>query len=144
MPTINTAVHSSKNQILKFIGNLNAYTAAHEDTPEIHRNQILATRVYFVLLALCMLVLVQYTALSRQTINGKMANPSLIDYERLAMIYPDTLSCSCSQIAVSTGLFITIETAFHQVCCTKSISVEYLESHVVIWKILKKKSFFKV
>ena len=130
---------SLKSQIIRFVRNLNAYQAAHEDTPAIRRNQILATRVYIFSLAFCMFVLVQYTALSRQTITGKLENPSLASYERLETLYPDSLSCPCSQIAVSSGFFIGIEATFHQVCCRLSIQLNFFKATFLIWAVIRAK-----
>lgn len=110
---------SSTTKVLKWLRDLNVYVAAYDDTPEVRRDQIVASKVYLVLLLICMLVLINYTAFSQQTINEKVENTSFTEYKRLSSMYSNTLSCSCSQIAVSLGSFISINVKFHQVCRIK-------------------------
>lgn len=101
---------------LNYLRKLNVYTEAYEDTPEVRADQIISTRVLLILLINTMTILVVYTALSWQTFTVEVNNPSESDYLRLQSMYPNTITCPCSQLTISAGSFITIDATFHQVC----------------------------
>lgn len=109
-------VRALVKDFLQYFYELNIYVAAHEDTPEVRHDQILSTRLYACLLTISMLIVLQYTALSSQTIITKVEKLTLSKFEKLEALYPNSLSCPCSQIATSPDTFITMEIKFHQVC----------------------------
>jgi hypothetical protein len=46
---------------------------------------------------------------------GTVLSPSIVTFEKLHAIYSNTLSCTCQQIAIPYGSFVTIKPIFHQV-----------------------------
>ena len=119
MSVIIRASPSWKKRIFEYIDGFNVYLAAFDDPPETNRDQKITTKIYLVLLSCCMLILVNYTAFTPQTFSIKVENPSLVEYQRLEAKFNRTLSCPCSQIAISPGSFVNISVQFHQVSLRK-------------------------
>ncbi|CAF3668416.1 unnamed protein product [Rotaria sp. Silwood1] len=46
----------------------------------------------------------------------------------LAKKYPNTLQCRCSQIGITYGSFVKVHVDFHQVCSSKFITEEWIDS----------------
>ena len=68
----------------------------------------------FVLVALSALYLLNTFAPKLVTV--QVSYPSLYVYQSLAHLYPGTLDCSCSNIAIKYSSFLQMETSAHQVC----------------------------
>jgi hypothetical protein len=126
MPIIER-IHALQRLLFTYIRKLNVYTAAIDDLPAVREDQIRATRVYLILLLLAMIVLTGYTALMRHTVIVEVNNQSQIQYELLQSLYPNTISCPCSQFIISVGTFVTINTTFHQVCLVRPIWTEIFQ-----------------
>ena len=76
---------------------------------------IKASRIYAILLSISILIIVVYKGLDQITITESVLFPSLATFDRLQAMYPNTLSCSCQQIAVPFGTFGSIYATLHQV-----------------------------
>lgn len=121
MSSLSARARSLLQLMVKYLSELNVYVAAVEDTPADRHSQILSTRLYICLLTVSMVIVLQYTALSSQTIKIRVNNPSLNQIETLLLMHSSTLSCPCSQIAVSTDTLVTLKISFHQVSIARSL-----------------------
>jgi hypothetical protein len=77
--------------------------------------QVLSTRVYAILLAVSLVILVLFVFLSKTTVFVTETKPSIDTYRRLQAAYPSTLSCLCEHISVSNEDFLSITPTYHQV-----------------------------
>lgn len=93
----------------------NIYVECHSDSPRSRRDQILSTRLYVVLLLLSAVSLSGYVALSWRLLTFEIHNPTFTTFEHLQAEYPETLTCTCTHIAVDVGKFVSIAVSFHQV-----------------------------
>ena len=115
--------HSSGQYILTYLVRFNVYTEAHEDPPEVRRNQILSTRLFLALISIAMVGYTGYASLIQQASRIETINPSQADYERLEAMHSSTLVCLCSQLSISPGSFLDVSVAFHQVWIVQQISL---------------------
>lgn len=91
---------------------------------ELHQQRI-TTRVFILCFALSLSILSFYTLLSIQTETIIKNNPNRTDYEYLQDLYPVTLKCTCSLVAVPHSNFISISPRFHQLCSSRIISRDW-------------------
>ncbi|CAF1199869.1 unnamed protein product [Adineta ricciae] len=75
-----------------------------------------ATRLYIILLVICIAILGLYTIVQPQILTKTFVKPSLNQYNQLVVEHPDTLSCPCSTISSPYERFIKIKPEFHQIC----------------------------
>ncbi|CAF3953325.1 unnamed protein product, partial [Rotaria sp. Silwood1] len=87
--------------------------STEQDTIQCER---LSTRLYLLLLLICIGCVTMYICLSTETSSITISYPFQIQYEELLRSYSKTLQCPCSQISIPYKEFITINTTFHQVC----------------------------
>jgi hypothetical protein len=87
-------------------------------SPNATQMAIMSSRVYAVLLPMCLCVLVIFYSFGQQSISRTILSPSLADFERLEVLYPATLSCPCQQIAIPFSRFSSVNFTVHQVSCT--------------------------
>jgi len=52
--------------------------------------------------------------------------PTQKDFERLANLYPNTLSCPCSQMIIHQKEFIHFQPSFHGICSSKYVSISWV------------------
>ena len=84
------------------------------------------TRVYLIVLATAVLILIIRTGLANQpTLTETIQAPSLTTFRSLLSKHPD-LSCPCSQLSVSYASFISIDVSYHQICSSSFISSTWL------------------
>jgi hypothetical protein len=76
---------------------------------------IISTRIYVVLLALSVGILTLFNSLNLTAISATVQSPSLGTYDTLHTQYTSTLSCSCKQISIPYGTFISMIVSYHQV-----------------------------
>ena len=80
-----------------------------------------ATRLYLVLLTMCILVLMTYSSLEIRTNTFTVQEPSLTTFERLNTYYATTLQCPCSEVSVPHKKFFTpLQPRLHQVSKRRS------------------------
>jgi hypothetical protein len=80
------------------------------------RTQIIATRVYFVLLAVSFFVLIIYTSQVEVTHNVTVKDSTHDQFLSLYNAYSQTLSCPCTTISIPYDQFIYLNASYHQVC----------------------------
>lgn len=74
------------------------------------------------------LILIFFSMLSTQTYIENIDSPTQLDFERLHALYPNTLSCSCSQIIIPQKQFIQLSPNFHAVCSSIYISPQWFDA----------------
>ena len=80
------------------------------------RTQRISTRVFMVVFFLSFYILLIYASTTKDIKTITISHPDLQQYHRLYSKYPQTLTCSCSQISVNFGSFITIDYSLHHIC----------------------------
>ena len=110
MSIVSRAVQSLK-QLNLFV---DARTAS-DGNEQTRHDQVLATRVYLVLLVAILSVLVLFTCLSTRSIVVIVPKPPVETYDRLNAAYSSTLSCPCEQISVPYSSFLSVEYHLHPV-----------------------------
>ena len=110
----------------RFLVNLNLFQTRLANAQEIRR-QILTTRLFLILFAVLIIILVTYTSLSVQTKIIIVQQPSLATFEKLQQRYSNTLKCPCKRISIPYGSFLRIVPSFHQVCTSTFVSQSWLD-----------------
>lgn len=104
--------------IVVFLLELNLFVepeTIEKNDVQIQRKQVLSTRLYLVLMAISLTIIVLLTMLPQNETKITILNPSIATYDRLESDYLDTLSCSCKNIAIPLKLFLSIQPRFHEV-----------------------------
>lgn len=83
--------------------------------PNAQTMSIIASRIYVVILTASVLIIVLSNGLDRTIVSETVSFPSLATFDRLQTMYPNTLSCSCQQIAVPLRDFGSLSPKIHQV-----------------------------
>ncbi|CAF1174405.1 unnamed protein product [Adineta steineri] len=101
-----------------------------QDEKILRRNRRL-TRIYLTLLFISLLTIAIYTLITQDTITVNVKSPSLSRYSELITQYPLTFQCSCSNVTVKYGKFITqIKPHYHSICSSDFFSPDRFET---IW-----------
>lgn len=79
-----------------YLKTANIYVRKSQDTTEIQQNQLIATKLFIVLLVISLISLVGYASLLLRLNNIQIINPSQSTFERLSVDYSEMLSCPCS------------------------------------------------
>ena len=98
--------HNSYDSHSTALTMLNRFIFQHDLHPS--SVSVYATRVYVALLAVSMVVLVMYSAISVHTSSVTVRQPSLDTFERLMGSYAATLDCSCTEVSVSHGKMLSV------------------------------------
>jgi hypothetical protein len=109
-----------------YIFNLNLFksTDATNDDEHQNRSNVLATRIYLVVLILALIGLALGLGLTLQTRKIETPHPSKEEVKAL----PIDAQCPCSRLSISYGEFITLEASFHQVCSSDFVSDRWIEA----------------
>ncbi len=93
-------------------------TEASWDDHHRRRYEITTTRIYLLLLALAVMTLVVYTAVTVQIQNFTKKYPSQSYFEWHASNprYSPTLDCPCQNISILYNSFVSISPHYHQLC----------------------------
>ena len=80
-------------------------------------NSICATRIYFGLLFIVSLIVLIFTAMSRQAQSYTILAPSESTFETIyEEHHKDSLSCPCSRSSIKYSIFLSLPIRYHQVC----------------------------
>ena len=118
------------NSLKSYLLKLNIFETSNnlnEDNAEsryIQRTNLIATRVFFIVLFLTLIILVIFTSLNKQTISVTVQNPTQIQIESL----PKDRNCPCSRISVPYGEFVSNNPSYHQVCSSDFVSDGWIDS----------------
>jgi hypothetical protein len=94
------------------------------DDDQRRQREILATRIYLLLLIVSVIILVIYTFIDTQTKLVTIVNPSQQQFDQLRL-HPrssPTLDCPCQNIIVSYQSFISIKPHYHQLCSSDFVA----------------------
>jgi hypothetical protein len=95
-----------------------------DEDPYQQRTNVIATRVYFLLLALILFIFIFITCLTSETINITVQNPTLAQIESI----PTNRICPCSRISFTYDKFVSGNASFHQVCSSDFVSDRWISS----------------
>ncbi|CAF1483070.1 unnamed protein product [Adineta ricciae] len=80
------------------------------------QTQRISTRLFIILLALSLIILILYTSLINGTQTVNVDSPTMARYLQLYSTYPQTLSCDCKQISINYAIFVHLNYSLHQIC----------------------------
>lgn len=80
------------------------------------RNQIISTRIFLLLFAILIFVVIIYLLADKFTQVVTIENPTLSQYKKLKIKYEDVLQCSCSNSSIPYETFISLQARMHEVC----------------------------
>lgn len=103
---------------------LNIFDSNQNLNNEHHQTHIIATRVYFFVLAISCLAVTIYTLTESYTENVIIDRPCAATFEALHTnpSYSPTLQCPCSNINIPYTTFISLTPQFHQLCSSDFIT----------------------
>ncbi|UJR06613.1 hypothetical protein I4U23_010897 [Adineta vaga] len=122
-----TSRNTCFNRFSQSLKRFNLFKVANDRTESSIKQQMMVTRIYFVLLAGSIIVLVLFTSLSTQTVTITVLTPTLTTYNNLQILYSDTLRCPCSTIIIPYQTFVSLSPVFHQVCSSDLIDDRWLK-----------------
>lgn len=86
------------------------------------RSQRITTRLYIVLIIVCVTILTFYLSLVPVLRVETVKDPSSGQFIDLQYRFPFSLQCACSSISIPYHIFLTIETQYHQMCSSDLVS----------------------
>ena len=95
----------------------------HEE--QQRRNELISTRLFICLLFASFLILLIYTSQVQVTQTITINSPTLGLYSSLYEKHAQTLTCPCSNIAVTQQQFISLTPTFHPVCTSDFIDARW-------------------
>ncbi|CAF0820420.1 unnamed protein product [Adineta steineri] len=107
---------------------VNIYDSDSNLTPEQrdheNRSNIIATRIFLIVLIITLIIFILAFQLSFQTTIVTISNPTQEQFQNL----PFTAYCPCSRISISYNTFTSIATRFHQVCSSDFVSDRWIQT----------------
>ena len=94
------------------------------ETDQQHRWNLIATRIYLVVLSLVLLLVVLVVGLSSETVLITVPHPTK---EQIAIL-PRNSNCPCSKISLAYGQFTEIQVSFHQLCLSDFVSDRWIRA----------------
>ena len=91
------------------------------------KTQRFATRLYLFILVISIDVLCFYTLLNKEIYRGTSRNPTEAEFRSLKKLYPESLSCPCSDISVPYSNFLTLDANYHPVCTSDLVSQAWID-----------------
>nr|AEN94405.1 hypothetical protein [Adineta vaga] len=126
--SIRAQIRIVNNKLKDFFVDFNLFPSIAPATDQHElQNQRISTKLFIILLAAALVVLLLYTSLIDNTQTVNIKSPTLQQYSNLHSTYPQTLTCTCSQISINYVKFIHIDYAFHQICTSVFISQEWIQ-----------------
>jgi hypothetical protein len=113
--------------VITYFFNLNFFESsdpAHQHDEHEHRSNILATRFSIIIFGTTVFTLILALWLTPQISKVTLQYPTQDQFKSL----PLDAQCPCSQISLSYGQFVSIETTFHQVCSSDFVSDRWIKS----------------
>lgn len=101
--------------------NLNLFKS---DNEQHQRSNLIATRIYILLMLIALLIIALVISLSQLTTTVKVEHPIKQQFED----FPFYAKCPCSRISIPYGEFLSINATFHQVCSSEFVSDRWLKT----------------
>ena len=113
-------------RLLSYLRELNLFQPKGNtvENEEERRSNIIATRLYLIILTLCLICLAFTLKLNDHTTTLALQTPTINQFETL----PVDAQCPCYHLAFSYGDFITVQATFHQVCSSDFVSDRWIEA----------------
>ena len=90
------------------------------------QDQILATRIFFILLIASLVILTIYSSQIQVTKTVNIKNPSIEQYTLLYQSHSQTIICPCTNIVIPRQTFLILQPTFHQVCQSDFLNDKWL------------------
>ncbi|CAF1477031.1 unnamed protein product [Adineta steineri] len=111
-----------------FLQNFNLFPSIPPSTDQHQlRNQRISTRIFIILLTLSLTVLILYTSLVNSTHTFDINSPTSTQYSQLYSNYPQTLTCTCTNISIDYGKFIQVNYSLHQICTSIFVNHTWID-----------------
>ena len=129
--TISKFSHRQTNRISlvsckMYLQTLNLFKKSDKRTDDDIKHQKITTRTYLILLLITITVLLLFNSLDTQTVTISISNPSLDTYINFKQMYPHTLRCPCSTMAIPYHKFMKFSPVLHQVCSSDFTTQKWL------------------
>ncbi|CAF1489091.1 unnamed protein product [Adineta steineri] len=112
----------------EYLLNLNLFSPSSDSNEQENDQQgrwnITGTRIYIILIILILFNIGFILLLLEQSMMVTIPNPTKEQFERL----PINAKCSCSDISISYGKFMSLNTSFHQVCSSDFVTDRWLNA----------------
>jgi hypothetical protein len=107
--------------VINRLRQLNVFASDNPNAADEHKvqNQIIATRIFFILLILSVVVLTIYSSQTQLTTTVTITNPSIEQYQSLYNSHSSTLTCPCKNIVVPHETFLSLQPIFTR--CVEAI-----------------------
>jgi len=113
--------------LLSYLKNLNAFVSGNTANNEYElENERISTRIFILLLIFSILIIFIYAAQSSVTHTIDVSNPSYDYFQTLSALYPQTLQCPCTNVAIFHDSFILLEAQLHQLCSSIFITQNWI------------------
>ncbi|CAF4236691.1 unnamed protein product, partial [Adineta steineri] len=116
------------SSLKNYFRKVNIYYSDSNLTPEQrdheNRSNIIATRIFLIVLIITFIIFILAFRLSFQTTTVTISNPTQEQFQNL----PFTTYCPCSRISIFYDQFTSINVKFHQVCSSDFISDRWIQS----------------
>ena len=123
------SLYSQASDYNLFISDENDYDDDESRDPAtVVKYQKYTTRLYIVLLLVCMYVLFYANIMNFQARTIVVNNIDSNKFEKLYSEHGDTLSCPCSTIAISYEQFVSNTIQFHPVCSSFFVSKTWIDA----------------
>ncbi|UJR12465.1 hypothetical protein I4U23_016641 [Adineta vaga] len=148
----NNIIYSRK--FIIWIKQLNIFKSANERRDIDIKRQRIITRIYFILLASSVTILILFTSFDTHFASITVQNPSITAYKNLQKLYSTSLICPCKNVSIPYNTFISLSPILHQVCTSDFVTLDWIlmllsiESYVIpslyipwIWRGLDGRHF---
>ncbi|CAF3645712.1 unnamed protein product, partial [Adineta steineri] len=112
----------------EYLLNLNLFSSSSDSNEQENGQQgrwnITGTRIYIILIVLILFNIGFILLLLEQSMMVTIPNPTKEQFERL----PINAKCSCSDISISYGKFMSLNKSFHQVCSSNFVTDRWLNA----------------
>ncbi|CAF1528502.1 unnamed protein product, partial [Adineta ricciae] len=121
-----------KNQLMAIkkcmdkLGRLNLFKSISRRTEGDVKLQRMITRIYLILLASAVCVLLVHTSIDVQIVDIPVLKPLLREYRRLQQSHSNSLKCSCSNTVVPYQTFVAWAPRLHSLCTSDFVSETWI------------------
>lgn len=118
------------DRLKTYFSKVNIFGSSNELEEENERNRydqqtnVIATRVFFIILSLALFIFTTFLWSNQQKINITIQNPT----ESEIALLPSNRICLCSQISIRYQEFVVSNPIFHQVCSSDFVSDRWISS----------------
>ena len=122
------AFYHRANTYNLFIPDENDYDEEPKDPAMAVKHQRCTTRLYLLLLFVCMYILFYATIMNTQARIIVITDIDVKKFESLYFEHGETLSCPCSTITMPYQQFVSNAIQFHPVCASFFVSQQWIEA----------------